>query len=256
MTAQQTFRQRFLAREHMVGTFLKIPTSHTAEIIGSVGFEFVIIDEEHAPFDRVSIDMALLGARAAGTAGLVRIAEPTHSRILACLDDGAAGVLVPHISSADKARGLAAAFRYRGGKRGFSNTTRAGDFGAVGLWDHVSRGDDQATFIAMIEDPEALDEIDAIVATEGLDGVFIGRGDLTVAMGAEAMDSPEIIAACQKIMAAARAVNKPIAIMAGSAEEAAGYREMGASAFVISGDQGFLRSAAASAYKTFSSIGR
>lgn len=256
MTAPRTFRQRFLAGEHLVGTFLKIPTSHPAEIIGSVGFEFVIIDEEHAPWDRVTIDQALLGARAAGTAGLVRVSEPTHARILGCLDDGAAGVLVPHVYSAAKARDLAAAFRYRKGKRGFSNTTRAGEFGGVGLWDHVDRGDQEATFIAMIEDPEALDDIDAIVATEGLDGVFIGRGDLTVAMGASAMDAPEILAACAKIMNAARAVGKPVAIMAGSAEEAARYKAMGATTFIISADQGFLRSAAAAAYKTFSAVGR
>jgi 2-keto-3-deoxy-L-rhamnonate aldolase RhmA len=256
MSESRSFRQRFLAGEHLVGTFMKIPTTHPTEIIGSVGFEFVIIDEEHAPWDRVTIDNALLAARASGTAGLVRVSEPNPSRILSVLDDGAAGALVPHVNSAAKARELAAAFRYRAGKRGFSNTTRAGDFGGVGLWDHVARGDEEATFIAMIEDPEALDEIDAIAAVEGLDGVFIGRGDLTVAMNAGAMDAPEIIAACAKIMAAAKAAGKPVAIMAGSPEEATRYRDMGATAFIISGDQGFLRAAASAAYKTFSAIGR
>ena len=256
MSHPKSFRDRFLAGEHLVGTFLKIPTSHPAELIGSLGFEFVIIDEEHAPWDRITIDQALLGARAAGTAGFVRVSEPTHARILACLDDGATGVLVPHVNSAAKAREMAAAFRYRNGKRGFSNTTRAGSFGGIGLWDHVARGDAEATFIAMIEDPEALDELDAIMAVEGLDGVFVGRGDLTVAMGAAAMDAPEIIEACSRIMAAAKKAGKPVAIMAATPEEASRYREMGATAFIVSTDQSFLRAAASAAYKTFSAIAR
>ena len=62
------FRARFLAGETLLGTFIKTPTSHTSEVIGSLGFDFVVIDEEHSPFGRGTIDQALLGARAAGTA--------------------------------------------------------------------------------------------------------------------------------------------------------------------------------------------
>jgi len=250
------FRQRFLAREHLVGTFIKTPATHPIEIIGGVGFDFVVIDEEHAPWDRVTIDGALLAARASGTAGIVRVAEPTAARILSVLDDGAAGVLVPHVYSAEKARDVAAACRYRGGKRGFSNTTRAGGFGARGVWQHVDAADQEVTLVAMIEDPEALDEIDAIVATPGLDGVFIGRGDLTVAMGATAMDAPEIMDACKRIMDAAAKVGKPVAIMSATAEETARYRDMGANAFIVSSDQGFMRQAALKAYAEISGVGK
>src|SRR4051812_18213101 len=87
------FRKKFTAGERLVGTFVKAPPSHTTEILGSVGFDFVVIDEEHAPFDRVTIDAVLLAARASGTAGIVRVAEPTPSRLLSVLDDGASGVL-------------------------------------------------------------------------------------------------------------------------------------------------------------------
>src|SRR5688572_14445356 len=115
------FRRRFAARERLVGTFIKTPTTHAVEIIGGLGFDFVVLDEEHAPFDRVTIDAALLAARAAGTAGIVRVAEPTAAKLLAVLDDGATGVLVPHVASVAKARDMVAACRYRGGRRGFSN---------------------------------------------------------------------------------------------------------------------------------------
>lgn len=248
------FRDRLRAREPLVGSFIKTPTSHSIEILGGLGFDFTVIDEEHAPWDRVAIDTALLAARAAGTAGVVRVAEPTAARILGVLDDGAAGVLVPHVDSPEKARALAEAFRYRGGRRGFSNTTRAGGFGARGIWRHVEEGDAEATFIAMIEDPEALDRLDAILSVEGLDAAFIGRGDLTVALGAEGIDAPEIIAVCERIFAAARAADKPVIVMVANAAEAERFRAMGASAFIVSSDHGFMRQAAAQALDGFAAL--
>lgn len=254
-TAATGFRKRFIAGETLVGTFIKTPVTHPVEIIGQAGFEFVVIDEEHAPWDRVAIDRALLAARASGTAGIVRVAEPTAAKILAVLDDGATGVLVPHVSSAAKAREIVQACRFRGGRRGFSNTTRAGEFGAVGVWPHVEAQDAAVTFIAMIEDPEALEEIDAIVGTDGLDGVFIGRGDLTVALGAPAMDAPEIIAACETIIAAARKVQKPVAMMVATADDARRFHQMGATTFIVGSDQGFLRQAALKAYAEISAVG-
>ena len=72
------FRKRFAAGEYLLGTFIKTPTSHATEILGDLGFDFVVIDEEHAPFDRASIDVCLLAAKAAGTAGIVRVAAPPH----------------------------------------------------------------------------------------------------------------------------------------------------------------------------------
>ena len=254
-TKPTEFRKRFMAGETLVGTFIKTPATHPVEILGGVGFEFVVIDEEHAPWDRVAIDGALLAARASGTAGIVRVAEPTAAKILAVLDDGATGVLVPHVSSAEKAKAIVDACRYRGGRRGFSNTTRAGGFGAQGMWAHVETQDFEVTFIAMIEDPEALDEIEAILATEGLDGVFIGRGDLAVALGAAAMDAPEIISACETIIAAARKVRKPVAVMVANAEEAARFHAMGATTFIVGSDQGFMRQAALKAYADIAAVG-
>ena len=98
--SHETFRQRLAAGEHLLGTFIKTPTGHAIEILGELGFDFVVIDEEHAPFDRGAIDLGLLAARAAGTAGIVRVAEPTAANMLSVFDNGAVGVLVPHVSSA------------------------------------------------------------------------------------------------------------------------------------------------------------
>jgi 2-keto-3-deoxy-L-rhamnonate aldolase RhmA len=247
----QEFRRRFRQGAPLLGSFIKTPTSHAVEILGDVGFDFVVIDEEHAPFDRAATDVALLAARAAGIAGVVRVADGRASNLLSVLDSGGSGVLVPHVSTAGKAREVAAACRYRGGKRGFSNSPRAGGYGRLGIWDHVEAGDAATTVIAMIEDPEALDEIDAIAEVEGIDGFFIGRGDLTVALGAPAMDSEPVRQAVEAIAAAGRAGGKTLCAMAGRAAEAEWLRALGVTAFIISSDQGFLRQAAARALVEF-----
>jgi staphyloferrin B biosynthesis citrate synthase len=253
------FRQRFVARELLTGTFIKTPTSHAIEIVGALGFDFVVIDEEHAPFDPQATDVALLAARASGTAGIVRVPSASPADMLRVLDGGAVGVLVPHVSSVAKARDVAAACRYRNGKRGYSGSSRAGGYGGSKVWDHVARSDEATTVIAMIEDPEALEDIDAILAVEGLDGAFIGRGDLTVALGSPANDAPPVKAAVDRVLAAAGRARKPVCVMVGSAAEAQSFREsfreIGASAFIVSSDQGFLRKIAGQTLTEMAALG-
>lgn len=243
--AKPLFRERLKAGERLVGTFVKTPTIHALEILGQVGFDFAVIDAEHAPLDRSQVDVMLFAARACGVAGLVRV--PSTADILSVLDCGASGVLVPHVLSAQKAREVVQASRYRGGKRGYSGSTRSSLYGAGAVWATVDREDAQTAVIAMIEDPEAVDDIEAIAQVEGIDAFFIGRGDLTVAYGAPRNDSPVIVQAVQRIAAAARAHGKAVAVMVGGAEEAAGFTEVGATAFIVSSDQGFMRKAAAAA---------
>src|SRR5262249_40920533 len=110
MTDPVLFRKRLLAREHLVGTFVKTPTTHATQILGALGYDFVVIDEEHAPFDRLATDAALLAARAVGTAALVRV-RGSATDILSVLDCGATGVLVPHVATAARAREVVAACR-------------------------------------------------------------------------------------------------------------------------------------------------
>ena len=244
MNAASSFRQRMLAGDKLVGTFLKTPTSHATEILGELGYDFVVIDQEHSPFDRTTTDIALMAARAANTPALVRVPGP--EAILSVLDCGATGVLVPHVKSAAYAREVAAMFRYRGGSRGYATSTRAGGYTAVPMWKHIAESDANMTFVAQIEDPVALDEIDAIAAVEGVDSLFIGRGDLTAAFGDETKDPPDVRRAVERIAEAGRKANKPVSVYVGNATEAAWLSGLGASVFVLSSDQGFLRQAAAS----------
>ncbi|PKA68159.1 2-keto-3-deoxy-L-rhamnonate aldolase RhmA [Pseudomonas baetica] len=254
MQGSQTlgFRQRFLQSTAMFGTFIKTPTSHAVEIVGALGFDFVVIDAEHGPFDRRSIDTALLAARASATAALVRVADSGAAQILAALDDGAEGVIAPHIDSVAKAEAFVAACKYSR-KRGFSNSPRAGGYGAKGLWQHADEADQTVLTIAMIEDPTALDSIDEIVCVEGLDAIFIGRGDLCVALQDRAPGMPLTELATAKIIAAARRAGKAICMLAATAEEAHLFQRQGVRGFVISSDQGFLRSAASQALDRYRS---
>jgi 2-keto-3-deoxy-L-rhamnonate aldolase RhmA len=250
-----TFRRRFAAREQLTGTFIKTPTPHAVEIVGTLGFDFVVIDEEHAPFNPEATDIALFAARASDTAGIVRVPSADPAGILRVLDCGATGVLVPHVASVAKARDVAAAARYKGGRRGYSGSPRAAGYGGSKVWEHVARSDETTTVIAMIEDPEALEVIDAILAVEGIDGAFIGRGDLTVALGAAANDAPPVKAAVDSVMSAAKRAQKPVCVMVGSAAEAKGFKALGASAFIVSSDQGFLRKLAGQTLAEMATLG-
>ncbi len=252
--SEKTFRARFRDGDPLLGTVIKTPSAHAIEIFGDLGFDFVMLDGEHAPFDRAALDLTLLATRAAGVAGIVRVADATPTQILAALDIGATGVMVPHVASPAAAAAVAAACRYRGGRRGFANTTRAGRYGGAGIAEHVANSDATTTVIAMIEDPDALDQIDAIAAVEGIDGFFLGRGDLAVAMGEPAMDSPRVREATEKIAASARSGGKALCAFAASAADAEWLNGLGVMTLMISSDHGFMRAAASQALKTFSAV--
>lgn len=241
------FRKRLLDGEPLLGTFIKTPTGHATEILGDVGFDFVVVDQEHGPFDRGTTDGVLLAARASKIAGVVRVPSAAPEAILAALDCGAAGVLVPHVSTVEKARQVVASCRYREGNRGFSNTTRAGGFGSSGLWEHVDAADAAMTVIAMIEDPQALDVVEEIAAVDGLDGFFIGRGDLTVALGASAPDDGAVSRATERIVAAGMAGGKAVCAMTAGGDDARWLKGLGVTALIVASDQGLMRQAAARA---------
>src|SRR5690349_11656724 len=250
----QSFRRRFSAGQGVVGTFIKTPTTHATEIFGALGYDFVVIDEEHAPFDRETTDVMLLAARASNVAGIVRVSSDDPAKILSALDCGASGVLVPHVATVEKARAVAVAARYRGGKRGYSGSARAGGYGGTPVWTLVDEQDASVCAIAMIEDPEALDDIDAIAAVDGIHGLFIGRGDLTVALGAKSSADTPVKDAVARIIAAAKKVTKPVCVMVASAAEAKEFAALGASAFIISSDQGQMRRAAAQTLADFKTL--
>lgn len=245
------FRQRLRDKQHLLGTFVKTPSPHATEILGHAGFDFVILDAEHAPLDRAALDLMVLAARATNLAALVRVAEGGAAAILSALDCGAAGVMVPHVDSAERAREVVAACRYRGGRRGYSNTTRAGGYGTTPMPRFIAESDEQVACVAMIEDLAALDRLDEIAAVPGLDAFFVGRGDLTAAMELDSSTHPKVHAAVARIAAAAKAANLPIMVLPGTRADASAMAELGATAFVLSNDQSLLMKAAQKALEDY-----
>lgn len=252
---QRAFRQRLIDRERLLGTFLKTPTAHATEILAEVGFDFVVADAEHAPFDRGDIDLLMLTARAAAIPALVRVQSGHHWEILNALDCGAAGVLVPHVSSAEALRAIISAARFTGGSRGFSNSARAGRYGTFGFAEHVAAGDDCTAILAMIEDPIAIDRLDEIFAVEGLTGAFIGRGDLTIAYGASSPGDAVVQDAVARIAEAAARHDVPLLAHIGTTDspEVAWLGEQGVTGFILSSDQGLMRQAALANRQRFGS---
>ena len=257
--APRDFRKRLLNRELLIGTFCKTPTSHSTEILGSLGYDFVMLDEEHAPWTRQTLEMGFLGARAFGTAGLVRIARPDANSILSALDDGAIGIMVPHVASAEKARNIASWARYKGGTRG-SGVGRGGDYGGRSFEAHYASSDATTTVIAMIEDVEAIEHIDEIVAVEGIDGFFLGRGDLGLSLSNAtgrlrdpAEGIPRDRGAVPTVEEAVRIVAKAV-LKSGKAlcavtqnmasDDAKQMLDLGVTALMVASDQGLLRSGA------------
>jgi 2-keto-3-deoxy-L-rhamnonate aldolase RhmA len=246
---ERSFRDALLGHERMLGTFIKSPSVQAIEILGDLGFDFVVVDEEHGPFDRGSIDLLMLATKAADIAGLVRVAD--MSSILAALDMGASGVLVPHVDTAEVAAAAVDAARYRGGSRGYSPSSRAGRYGSSTLDDHVRRSDAAATVIVMIEHPDAVGAVDEIAAVEGVDALFLGIGDLAVASGASEADTPDLRRAARYVAAAAARNGKALIATASSVEAGAWLLDLGTQVLVVSSDQGMMRARAATQLEAF-----
>lgn len=250
-----SFRARLLAREALLGTFIKTPATQPVEVLGAAGLDFVVIDQEHAPFDRTTVDALILAGKAAGIAVLVRVPGCDARDILPALDCGAQGVLVPHVDTVARARDVVAESRYGGGRRGFTNSSRAGRYGDAGFREHVAAADATTAVLAMIEDLAALAALPHIMRTPGLDAAFIGRGDLSIALGADSPAAPAVIEATETIAAAARAAGKALCAHVDRADspDVAWLRGLGVSAFIVSSDQGLLRRAAMQAGSAFRS---
>jgi len=246
------FRKRLIAREPLIGSFLKTPTSHATEILGSIGYDFVMLDEEHAPWTRQTLEVGLLGARAFGVAGLVRIARPDAASILSVLDDGGIGVMVPHVASAEKARNIASWARYKGGTRG-SGVGRGGDYGGRSIQDHYARADSTTAVIAMIEDHEAIERIDEITAVEGIDAFFLGRGDLALSLSNASGTVPTVPEAVKIIAESVLRNGKALCAVTPDAasDDAKAMLDLGVTALMVSNDHSFLRSGALAQLNNF-----
>lgn len=238
------FRERLRAGEVLAGTWVKTPHPHVVEVLALTPLDCLVLDAEHAPFDRAALDQCILAARAAAMPVLVRPASSAHEHILNALDCGADGVIIPHIRSAAEAAEAVRACHYAPGGRGYAGSSRAAGYTTRSMAVHraAAKG---VTVIAQIEDAEAVIDIDAIAAVAGIDALFIGRADLTISLGAETPDDREVVAAVERICAAGMAAGRTVGMFLGRVGDVPLWRARGASLFVLQSDQDFLLRGAA-----------
>jgi 2-keto-3-deoxy-L-rhamnonate aldolase RhmA len=157
----------------------------TVEILASAGYDFIILDMEHAPLGTEMAYRMIVTAERSGMASLIRLRGHDMATANTLLDAGASGILVPHCSPYDKAKELIEEMMFPpAGRRGAGAGGRATQWGMGGGIDaYYARGNDDIVRVPMIEDPEAIEDIERIISLPGVDAVFIGRGDLTQTLG-------------------------------------------------------------------------
>lgn len=233
------FRERLRAGAPLLGTWVKTPHPHVVEVLSLTMLDCLVLDAEHAPFDRTALDLCILAARAGGKTVLVRPPSAGHADILNALDCGADGVILPHIRSAQEAADAVKACHYVSGGRGYAGSSRAAGFTTKGMARH--RADAQnITVIAQIEDVEGVDAIDAIAAVEGIDALFIGRADLTISYAAATPDDAVVINAVDRIVAAGKAAGRTTGMFLGRIGDVREWQAKGASLFILGSDHDFL----------------
>ena len=179
------FKERlYESSSPLLGMFVKFATIETVEILASAGYDFVIIDMEHAPLGVETVYGMIVTAERSGMGALVRLRGHDTATANTLLDAGASGVLVPHCSPYETAKALITDMVFPpAGRRGAGGGGRATQWGLEGPEEYRRGGDSGIVRVPMIEDPEAVQEIDSILEIPGVDAAFIGQGDLTQTVG-------------------------------------------------------------------------
>ena len=182
-TPINTLKAAMLRGDLQCGLWLAQANSAIAEIAGDAGFDWCLIDAEHGPNTLTTIRAQVQAL--AGTPAHVAVRVPVGEDwvLKQVLDLGVQTVVVPMVHTAEQAAQVAAAVRYPGaGTRGIGAVlSRASGYGEIA--DYVSTANDQICLFVQIESAEAVQNIDAIAATDGVDGIFVGPADLSADMG-------------------------------------------------------------------------
>lgn len=245
--ARQGFARRLASTsECLVGTWVKIPAASAVEILADAGFDFVVVDMEHAPLTFEFAYQATVVAQGAGMSVLVRVPDRSGSHLQRLLDAGVDGILVPRVTSVDE---TAAAVRQMlfspGGDRGMGVTSRAGRWGGLARAEYLRFGDEEVMRAVQLEERAAVEAAEEILAVPGLNGVFLGMGDLQLSSGLPESD-PAIQKLVDGFLASARARGVPAGTAVGTAAQAEAAADRGYRFVMVSNDTSLLRGAAAS----------
>lgn len=214
-------------------------------ILASAGAEFVLLDTEHSGVGIETIKAQIAASRGLDIVPMVRVPGCHYHLIAPVLDAGAMGIMVPMVESAEQARHIASWCRYPPqGVRGVAFGMAHDDYGGGEVPQKMREANARTMVIALIETAKGIADVEAIMATDGIDIGWLGHYDLTTSMGIPGeFEHPDFLAAVDRLVAACRNSGKPAGILAGSIAAAEGWRARGFRAIAYSTDTGLLQEA-------------
>jgi 2-dehydro-3-deoxyglucarate aldolase/4-hydroxy-2-oxoheptanedioate aldolase len=234
------------ARGGLLGTWVKLPSIETIQLLGHAGFDFVVIDMEHAPHTLERSVELVFAAQAMGMAALVRLPDHLGTAIQPLLDGGADGLLVPRIADLATADAITERMVFAPkGERGLGATSRAGRWGLAPLSEYLAPGDEGLRMI-QLEDWSSLERAAEFAALEHVNGIFIGHGDLFLSSGKPAND-PAVRDLTARMLDVTRRAGILSGIAVATPEAAGPYLAMGFSLVMVSNDAMLFGRAAAEA---------
>ena len=203
----ETVKQRLRNGELVLGTIIsEVRNPNIAYMLAQCGFEFFIIDNEHGTYDSETVSNMIAAARGAGIAAIVRIPEIRRETILKPLDSGAAGLLVPQVNTVEQAEEVIHHSKYPpAGNRGVALRRAANMYARVNAAEYLQKANEDTFIAVQAESEQAIKNIDAIAAVDGVDCVFVGPFDLSVSLGIPGqVNHPREVEAIDKVLAACR----------------------------------------------------
>lgn len=239
-----------------INGWLSIGNPFTAEIMAAQGYDSVTIDAQHGALDYTAVLPMLQAMRASGVTPMVRVPWREPGAIMKALDAGAQGIICPMVNSAEEAAEFLSYMRYPPhGQRSFGPTRATFAYGSYGV-----AANDQVLALAMIETQRGMDNLDAIAATPGLDGIYVGPADLTLGTQhgrlppAFDREEPEMIALLMRIKDACKANGIRACLHCGTPEYAAKAVGWGFDLTTVGGDTRLLSAAAATSVASWRTL--
>lgn len=210
---RNNFKHAIAEGRQQIGLWCTMPSGFTAEALATCGFDWLLFDTEHSPGDPLTVLEQLQAVAPYSVSTAVRPANNDPVLIKRILDAGALTLLIPYVQNRKEAEAAVAAMRYPpAGIRGVAGITRATRYGTVK--DYAKRASAELCLLVQVETKAALDEIEAIAAVDGVDGVFIGPSDLAASMGHPGDPGhPEVTTAIEDAINRIRRAGKPAGIL-------------------------------------------
>lgn len=236
---RNAFKRGLAEGRQQIGLWCSLPGAYSAELVAGSGFDWLLLDTEHSPSDPLTVLPQLQAIAAYQVSPIVRPANNDVVLIKRFLDLGAQSLLIPYVQNVEEARRAVAAMRYPPeGVRGVSAVTRATRFGRVP--GYAKSAASELCLLVQVETREALLSLEAIAAVDGVDGVFIGPGDLAASLGhAGEPGHAEVKAAVEDAIRRLRAIGKPAGVLTPDESFAARCIELGTTFTAVGVDPAF-----------------